>query len=193
MGISGIARIRCRRMPGGKSRRGSASVAPASEPAPAVSPLAPKVEVKRSRRGSYSEASKTRRASESQPRPPPEWLASPFSCYQAPAICCFSTCCFPCAFGSITRMVDDSYYCHCILAGLIPCTIPIMAPDRRLKIRDKFHLPEAPCHSDLVFWLCCPCCALIQETRELTERGVFNNEDFVNAVKVTFTPHAAAK
>ena len=106
---------------------------------------------------------------------PLEWGTGPFECC---ADCCtemYSCCCFPCAFGAISRNLDNTSVIglHCCAACLCPCCIACtVAPGKRARIRQAFKLPEEPCGSDCMYWSCCPCCAQCQESREFKSRGI---------------------
>ncbi|XP_059074660.1 protein PLANT CADMIUM RESISTANCE 7-like [Cryptomeria japonica] len=91
--------------------------------------------------------------------------------------CCDSllTCCCPCVtFGRVAEEVDHGRKSCCTHATIftllyllgIGC---LYSCHYRSKLRDQYHLPEEPC-SDCCVHLCCPCCALCQEHRELKLR-----------------------
>merc|ERR1711865_805956 len=80
---------------------------------------------------------------------PLEWSTGPFEC------CCadclgdiYSCCCFPCAFGAISRNLDNTSMMgvHCCSACFCPCCIACtVAPGRRARIRHAWKLPADPC------------------------------------------------
>ncbi|XP_038707751.1 protein PLANT CADMIUM RESISTANCE 2-like isoform X2 [Tripterygium wilfordii] len=120
-----------------------------------------------------------------EPSAPPQCYGPPNMCFSTPGPgqwstglchCCINTCFCPCiTFGQIAEIVDrgSSSCAGCsILYFLLsftgfPCLYSCFF---RTKLRRQNRLHEEPCLDCLVH-LCCECCALCQEYRELKNRG----------------------
>ncbi|KAF5741669.1 protein PLANT CADMIUM RESISTANCE 8-like [Tripterygium wilfordii] len=104
------------------------------------------------------------------------WTTGLFDCHEQPTNAIMACCC-PCVtFGQIAEVLNDGEY-SClrgtfIYALLMPaaCTQWFMGSKYRTKLRKKYNLVEAP-YTDDISHLCCPCCSLCQEFRELKNRG----------------------
>lgn len=109
------------------------------------------------------------------------WRHDLFDCFSDCGLCCTVSCCGPCAYGQLVNLFKTgdvggfcgSECCMFCLVGLIPycgqCVQASMSGQNRTNIRMKYKLPEEPCNDCCVhYW--CWCCAVIQETREVTAR-----------------------
>ncbi|KAL8056690.1 hypothetical protein ABFX02_04G135700 [Erythranthe guttata] len=110
------------------------------------------------------------------PIPDHEWKTHLFDCMSDPqnAIITF---CFPCVtFGQIAEILDDGRT-SCGTSGMLytliaVCAMPcLITCSYRSKMRAKFELIESPAPDCLIHCFC-EYCALCQEYRELTERGI---------------------
>lgn len=91
------------------------------------------------------------------------------------------SCLLPCVqFGlNKEKLHGVSCYASCLLTSilsLIPffgcCLVPLYTHNARLTLRDKYGIREGRCLNDCGVHFFCLCCALSQEARELTARGV---------------------
>ena len=92
------------------------------------------------------------------------WKHSLFACFGNVGVCLI-TYLVPCyTYGKVAEAVGDS----CLLCGCIFC-IPILniicGGCIRRKVRDKQGI-KGSLLRDVCIFLCCPCCALVQEARE---------------------------
>jgi len=77
----------------------------------------------------------------------------------------------PCvAFAKVSNHTISETQCckgcgRSLCCCLLPCSVFIRAPYRK-KLRVKYNLPAKPCN-DFCTTLCCPCCHLAQELREI--------------------------
>ncbi|KAL7605978.1 hypothetical protein Lser_V15G18420 [Lactuca serriola] len=104
------------------------------------------------------------------------WTTGLFECMDDPENAIITLFC-PCVtFGQLAATIDNGGT-SCEMSGLIytvvalvigmPC---IVSCNYRTKLRGRFGLMEEPA-SDCLTHLCCECCALCQEYRELNHRG----------------------
>ena len=113
------------------------------------------------------------------------WSYGLFDCFGDGGICLHVCCCPCCAYGQEMEMFhmgtaessgcgEQGACCTYVGLNLIPycgcCLVANYAGKNRTEIRNKFGgLPEE-CGSDCLAYLCCSCCAQIQEMRELKAR-----------------------
>ncbi|KAJ0048838.1 hypothetical protein Pint_16472 [Pistacia integerrima] len=99
-------------------------------------------------------------------QPAEAWKSGLCACCNNP---CNVTAVFPCfTFGQVAEMVDEGNIGLCCKWKYGLCE---QTADYRTKLRRKFNLAEGPA-LDWVTHLCCHCCALCQEYRELQSRGL---------------------
>ncbi|KAG0546810.1 hypothetical protein BDA96_01G025900 [Sorghum bicolor] len=108
-----------------------------------------------------------------------QWSSGLFDCLDDCHICCLTYWC-PCiTFGRIAEMVDRGAT-SCGTSGALYAVIACLTASQctwvysctyRAMMRAQFGLPEAPC-ADCLVHLCCEPCALCQQYRELTARGL---------------------
>ncbi|KAL8056692.1 hypothetical protein ABFX02_04G135900 [Erythranthe guttata] len=111
------------------------------------------------------------------PIPDHEWKTHLFGCMTDPPTAII-TLCFPCVtFGQIAEILDAGRT-SCGTSGMLYVLITVciampclMSCSYRTKMRAKFGLIESPAPDCLVHCFC-GYCALCQEYRELTERGI---------------------
>ncbi|ESP01196.1 hypothetical protein LOTGIDRAFT_225418 [Lottia gigantea] len=88
-----------------------------------------------------------------------------FGCFDNIGLCVISWL-IPCyQFGKNAEKVGES----CILCGvlsLVPILDLILGAHIRTKIRDSKGI-QGSFVTDLLYWFCCPCCSLVQESQEL--------------------------
>ncbi|KAL7152939.1 hypothetical protein ABFS83_04G132400 [Erythranthe nasuta] len=109
--------------------------------------------------------------------PDHEWKTHLFGCMTDPPTAII-TLCFPCVtFGQIAEILDSGRT-SCGTSGMLYVLITVcigtpclMSCRYRTKLRAKFGLIESPAPDFLVHCFC-GYCALCQEYRELTERGI---------------------
>ncbi|KAL7114685.1 hypothetical protein ACP275_04G137600 [Erythranthe tilingii] len=110
------------------------------------------------------------------PIPDHEWKTHLFDCMSDPQNAII-TLCFPCVtFGQIAEILDDGRT-SCGTSGMLytliaVCAMPcLITCSYRSKMRAKFELIESPAPDCLIHCFC-EYCALCQEYRELTVRGI---------------------
>ncbi|XP_020554301.1 protein PLANT CADMIUM RESISTANCE 2-like, partial [Sesamum indicum] len=107
---------------------------------------------------------------------PGPWSTGLCDCFSDVPNCCITYWC-PCiTFGQVAEIVDKgSTSCgtsgalYALVAFISGCPC-IYSCFYRSKMRKQYMLTESPCIDCLVH-LCCECCALCQEYRELKHRG----------------------
>eukprot|EP01097_Dermamoeba_algensis_P004421 TRINITY_DN2886_c0_g1_i1.p1 TRINITY_DN2886_c0_g1~~TRINITY_DN2886_c0_g1_i1.p1 ORF type:complete len:142 (-),score=21.32 TRINITY_DN2886_c0_g1_i1:503-928(-) len=112
-----------------------------------------------------------------------EWRFGFFDCFSDCETCCVSLCC-PChQYGWNMAALDgeeENYLKHCLsfwFSGFVRATC-FLGCIRRDQMRQKYALQGHPV-TDFLAYLCCPCCALTQEAREirfrenLVQQGIF--------------------
>ncbi|KAJ0104692.1 hypothetical protein Patl1_19123 [Pistacia atlantica] len=120
-------------------------------------------------------------------QPGAAWKSGLFACCNNPCNA-LVTALLPCVtFGQVAEMVDDGNIACCtsimlymgmcfgLCVGIGLCCkwkygLCKQTAEYRTKLRNKFNLAESPA-LDWVTHLCCHCCALCQEYRELQSRG----------------------
>ena len=88
--------------------------------------------------------------------------------------------CLPCVqFGlNMEKLKGTACYSPCLLVAILAsipffgcCLVPFYTHNARLTLRHKYGIQEGPCNDCAVHFFCF-CCALAQEARELSARGV---------------------
>jgi Cys-rich protein (TIGR01571 family) len=78
-------------------------------------------------------------------------------------------CCIFCAAGTVAQKTRGDYCTDCCLPLLAPVHCCLWA-STRTRIRERYNIPGDWC-TDCMAMLFCPCCALVQEAREVELRG----------------------
>ena len=95
-----------------------------------------------------------------------EWNHGLFGCFGNLGVCII-TYFVPCyTFGKNAEALGDSCCCHSLLF-LVPILNIILHIQQRGKIRERQGI-DGSCCMDAVFSLFCMCCALIQESQEVS-------------------------
>lgn len=97
-------------------------------------------------------------------------------CTDLPTLC-FSTLCYPCAFADVRAKASEvGFWLECLCASTVPCYTCCAGPVNRGMIRTKYGIREEPC-GDCIVHTACPCCAIMQETRELQRHKWLGTDD----------------
>eukprot|EP00808_Paulinella_micropora_P018383 g11653.t1 len=98
------------------------------------------------------------------------WCEQCYTCGGGDVGICLKACFCPCcSYGSINEKLGNGYCGNCLLFF---CCIHFQCfchMGVRSQIREKYGIEDG-CN-DCCITFCCPCCALIQEERELNMRG----------------------
>lgn len=104
-----------------------------------------------------------------------KWSSGIFDCLQDPMSCLITYFAGCVSHGWVLNRLDgEPWGKNALIFWLTsPCCLHcfLWGPQRRLKFREKYGLPEEPA-SDLVLGALCGACILCQEWRELDKRGV---------------------
>ena len=94
-----------------------------------------------------------------------KWKNDLFDCLEIMDNTCCLACCCPCIVYGKTRQRFAKENCcgACCLCSLLPCLFLVKT---RGDIREKYGI-EGSCIGDCCTHLCCGCCALVQESREV--------------------------
>ncbi|GIL81802.1 hypothetical protein Vretimale_1405 [Volvox reticuliferus] len=103
------------------------------------------------------------------------WCAEPGGA----ATCLYAWCCPCCAYGSEVEKLGagevvcggncyGACLCYYLTSLIGVCCILHMGT--RSRIREKYGIAGSSCN-DCLLTMCCPLCAICQETREVTKRG----------------------
>ncbi|KAL8268973.1 hypothetical protein R6Q59_002771 [Mikania micrantha] len=104
-----------------------------------------------------------------------QWSTGLCDCCSDVSTCCLTYCCACIVFGRNAEIIDMGAT-SCVIHGSIYLLLSlsdshcIYAWLYRSKMRQRYMLPEKPCHDCLVH-CCCHACALCQEYRELKHHG----------------------
>ncbi|GJP56481.1 hypothetical protein CLOM_g15548 [Closterium sp. NIES-68] len=106
------------------------------------------------------------------------WSATYFGCFQDIPTCCCGYF-FPCVLAGRIAEIADSGSTGACQACCICCCVTyccfglgcLYSHGFRMKLRRKYDLPEEPCMDMLAHLWWFMCCGLIQEYRELKDRG----------------------
>lgn len=98
------------------------------------------------------------------------WKSNICDCCIDTKTCCYAFVCPCCAFGKIVNHLGDNGCGRGLCCLICPCSVFIRSPYRK-KLRVSKDLPAKPCN-DCCTSLCCPCCALAQELREIESAPV---------------------
>ena len=101
-----------------------------------------------------------------------DWMNSFCGCFSDIPSCCMSYFC-PCVqYGQNQESFNGGGCCgHCCIYTILMCVgyYWCMACSFRSQIRRRYNIPGGDC-TDCLAHFCCPCCALAQEAREISDR-----------------------
>eukprot|EP00123_Amoebidium_parasiticum_P008080 comp18559_c0_seq1/m.20043 comp18559_c0_seq1/g.20043 ORF comp18559_c0_seq1/g.20043 comp18559_c0_seq1/m.20043 type:complete len:120 (-) comp18559_c0_seq1:629-988(-) len=82
--------------------------------------------------------------------------------------CCFVTWCFPCAQGKYRGEVRGEGFntLHCLISWCVPWVGEYLL---RSSVQQAYGIREGGCTTCMAV-CCCPCCATIQDAREIRHR-----------------------
>lgn len=105
-----------------------------------------------------------------------EWNNNLFGCFRNKQLCLIGTFCFPCLL-LVNRMRANKLHDLKInpwwIISITCCCLPMYSCIQgagRYYIREKYNLPQEPCHDNCVHCFCC-ICAACQEVNELNVRA----------------------
>lgn len=109
-----------------------------------------------------------------------------FQCCDEPALTCVSLCCGPVRWADTMNMAGQMGFGLALamylgIYGLNYILLPgslilaCICAHKRQKLREHFMMPYGSCGSaceDFLTYLCCPCCAIVQEARQVEAYSV---------------------